>query len=88
LAIDLAVEVLSESNTKAEMDRKVREYFDGGSKRVWLVDHEKRTVRVFSGPDRWVVLTENETLEGEDVLPGFALPLRDLFAVLDRAPGT
>jgi Uma2 family endonuclease len=87
LAIDLAVEVLSQGNTRAEMDRKVREYFEGGSKRVWLIDPKDRTARVYSTPDRSVLLQEADTLEGEDVLPGFVLPLRDLFAALDRGPG-
>ena len=48
LAPDLAVEVLSEGNTKAEMARKVREYFEAGVKLVWLIDPKKRTARVFS----------------------------------------
>jgi Uma2 family endonuclease len=48
LAPDLAVEVLSEGNTKAEMARKVREYFDAGVLLVWLIDPKKRTARVFS----------------------------------------
>ena len=47
LAPDLAVEVLSEGNTKAEMTRKVREYFDAGVILVWLIDPRKRTAQVF-----------------------------------------
>src|SRR6516225_6022162 len=48
LAPDLAVEVLSEGNTKPEMARKVREYFDAGVRLVWLIDPRKRSARVFS----------------------------------------
>src|SRR6266849_6986317 len=50
LTPDLAVEVLSPSNTKAEMARKRREYFFGGTRLVWEVDPEKRTVRVYTAP--------------------------------------
>ena len=46
LAPDLAVEVLSDGNTKAEMARKVREYFEAGVSLVWLIDPKKRTARV------------------------------------------
>ena len=81
LAPDLAVEVLSEGNTRAEMTRKVREYFEAGVRLVWLIDHRKRTARVYSAPHRSVLVRANQTLDGGDVLPGFTLVLADL---LDR----
>jgi Uma2 family endonuclease len=81
LAPDLAVEVLSEGNTKAEMARKVREYFDAGVLLVWLIDPRKRTARVFSTRERSVLVRANQSLDGGAVLPGFVLPLSDL---LDR----
>jgi Uma2 family endonuclease len=84
LAPDLAVEVLSESNTEAEMARKRREYFAVGVRLVWLLDPRTRTVAVFTAPDQSTVLGEAQTLDGGVVLPGFALPLRELFAELDR----
>jgi len=84
LAPDLAVEVLSESNTKAEMTRKRREYFDAGARLVWLVDPVARQVLVFTAAEVSVVLTEEQTLSGGDVLPGFELPLRQLFSELDE----
>ena len=79
LAPDLAVEVLSASNTKAEMRRKVSEYFEAGVRLVWLVDPSTRTVRVAYAPGRETILGEGQTLEGGDVLPGFVLPIRQLF---------
>jgi Uma2 family endonuclease len=85
LAPDLAVEVLSPSNTKREMDLKVREYFLAGVRLVWLVDPRKRTVRVYTAPDQSVRLTEGQTLDGGDVLPGLRLPLREVFARTPRA---
>ncbi len=81
---DLAVEVLSTSNTTAEMLRKCREYFAAGARLVWLIDPVARTVTVYTAPERWTVLDESQTLDGGDVLPGFILPLRDLFAELDE----
>jgi Uma2 family endonuclease len=80
LAPDLAIEVLSESNTKTEMERKLKDYFLSGVRLVWFVDMERRTVEVFTAPDESVLLTEEQTLDGGDVVPGLALPLRDVFA--------
>jgi Uma2 family endonuclease len=81
LAPDLAVEVLSEGNTPAEMARKVREYFDAGVVLVWLIDPRKRTARVFSTVAKSVLVRADQALDGGAVLPGFVVPLADL---LDR----
>jgi Uma2 family endonuclease len=79
LAPDLAIEVLSKSNTRKEMERKLREYFDAGVRLVWFVDPKARTVRVFTGVDESVLLGKEQTLDGGDVLPGFRLRLRELY---------
>jgi Uma2 family endonuclease len=79
----LAVEVLSRSNTDEEMETKIAEYFQSGARLVWLVDPRAQTVQVFTAPDQSVVLTAQYTLDGGTVLPGFRLPLKDLFATLD-----
>jgi Uma2 family endonuclease len=79
-AADLAVEVISPSNTRQEMDRKLRDYFSAGTLLVWYVYPIERTVHVFTSPKDPTVLDENGTLEGSNVLPGFLLPLRELFA--------
>ena len=84
LAPDLAVEVLSKSNTEAEMARKLREYFGVGVREVWLVDPDARSVEVYTALDRSTDLSQSETLTSSELLPGFALPLRQLFAELDR----
>jgi Uma2 family endonuclease len=86
-APDLAIEVLSRSNTKAEMARKRREYFEAGVRLVWEVDPRARTVSVYDAPERSTRLDATQTLDGGDVLPGFALPLADLFGELDRQGG-
>jgi Uma2 family endonuclease len=84
LAPDLAIEVLSEGNTPGEMARKVSEYFAAGCRLVWLVDPRTRTVTVYTSLAKPVVLTETQTLMGGDKLPGFRLPLRKVFGLLDE----
>jgi Uma2 family endonuclease len=66
------------------MARKVTEYFASGCRLVWFVDPRKRTVAVYDSPDTFTVLTEKNTLTGGDVLPGFKLRLRNLFALLNE----
>jgi Uma2 family endonuclease len=84
LAPDLAVEVLSKSNTKAEMKRKRRDYFSVGVRLVWLADPKTRTVDVYTSEKQFIRLTEADILDGGDVLPEFTLSVRDWFAELDR----
>jgi Uma2 family endonuclease len=81
---DLAVEVLSRKNTKAEIDRKLHEYFRSGTRLAWVVDPRKRTVRVYIAPDQFRLLTEEQILDGGEVLPGLNLTLRDVFAQLEE----
>jgi Uma2 family endonuclease len=84
LAPDLAIEVLNESNTRPEMKRERREYFDAGVRLVWEVDPKRRRVSVYTPDGSVTVLKESQRLEGGDVLPGFVLELSELFAELDR----
>ena len=84
LAPDLAVEVLSKSNTPAEIKRKLGEYFRAGVRLVWVVDPKKRTIRVHTSAARSVLLKEGQSLDGGDVLPGFVLSLEEIFA--EREP--
>jgi Uma2 family endonuclease len=84
LAPDLAVEVLSVGNTLGEMARKRQDYFAAGVHLVWQVDPRTRTVEVFTAPDQSTILHETHILDGGTVLPGFTLPLPELFAALDQ----
>jgi Uma2 family endonuclease len=81
---DLAVEVRSEGNTNEEMARKLREYFAAGVRLVWLVNPDSRTIAAHTSPEDFRILHEPQTLDGGTVLPGFELPLTQLFAELDR----
>jgi len=87
LAPDLAVEILSEGNTRAEMARKRREYFAAGVRLVWEVDPAARCVTVFTAPDTATRLTEDQHLDGGDVLPGFSLSVHDWFERAGRQAG-
>ena len=78
-APDLAIEILSDSNTPAEMARKRGEYFAAGTQLVWIIDPDARTVAVFTDPTTDTLLTAADALDGGAVLPGFTLPLADLF---------
>jgi Uma2 family endonuclease len=81
LAPALAVEVLSPSNTDAEMKIKLREYFENGVKVVWMLDPPTRTVRVHDAPDRFRQLAPDDALDGGDLLPGFSVRVGELFDV-------
>jgi Uma2 family endonuclease len=87
IAPDLAVEVLSRSNTRREMARKLHEYFEAGTRLVWYVDPPTRTVAVHTSVRDSATLSASDVLDGADVLPGFTLPLPELFSVLDEIEG-
>ena len=80
LAPDLAVEIISKGNTREEMARKLCEYFDAGVRLVWYIFPETRSVRVYTDPQSETDLTDDAILDGGEVLPGFRLPLRQLFS--------
>ena len=76
---DLMVEVLSAGNTAGEIARKIREYFRGGARLVWVFEPDDRTVTVHTSVRRSRVLTATGTLDGGTVLPGFTLALADFW---------
>jgi Uma2 family endonuclease len=81
---NLAVEILSQGNTRAEMSRKLRDYFDSGVEIVWYVDPSDRTVRVYHSTEAVATLTETDWLDGEQLLPGFRLRIGDWFERANR----
>ena len=81
---DLIVEVISEGNTKLEIDQKLSEFFAAGTRLAWVVDPRTMTAEIYhhsGAPD--ATLRDGDSLDGEDVLPGFTLPLHDLFHTYD-----
>ncbi len=77
---DLAVEILSEANTEAEMERKLHEYFQAGVRLVWRIEPKTRTARAYTAVNAWREIGPQGSLSGGEVLPGFDLPLAQLFA--------
>jgi Uma2 family endonuclease len=79
---DLAVEILSPSNSRGEMQVKLKEYFLGGVQVVWMIDSQTHTAEVYTAPDKKTEIPVTGSLDGGDVLPGFRLPLAKLFEKL------
>ena len=77
---DIAVEVISPEDRVSEVNVKVREYLDAGAQAVVVVDPKARVVHVERGDGTGRVLRGDDVLSLEDVLPGFALRLTELFA--------
>ena len=80
IAPDLAVEIVSRSNTASEIQGKVLEYLASGTRLVWVVEPATRSVTSYRSRKDVEVLTEEDDLDGGDVLPGFRFRISDLFA--------
>lgn len=76
---NLVVEVISEGNTRQEMERSLREYFNAGVELVWYLYPKKREAHVFTSHRDCSVLSEDDVLSGQQVLPGFQVSLKSLF---------
>ncbi|MEG4484673.1 Uma2 family endonuclease [Microcoleus sp. D2_18a_B4] len=82
-APDLAVEILSPGNTVAEIHDKLVEYFENGARLVWVIHPQEKYVLVYGSsqePDR--LLKSVNSLDGEEIVPGFTLPIAELFQKL------
>jgi Uma2 family endonuclease len=72
LAPDLVVEVLSPDDRPREIQAKIADWLSAGTRLVWIVDPERRLARVYRDDGSEAMVTAGDTLDGEDVLPGFA----------------
>jgi Uma2 family endonuclease len=79
-APDLAVEVLSPTDTVADVEDKVDDYLRAGSLLVWVVNPKRRTVTIYRAGATPALVGEQEQLVGEAVLPGFSCAVADIFA--------
>ncbi|MBI2567585.1 MAG: Uma2 family endonuclease [Candidatus Schekmanbacteria bacterium] len=79
-APDLAVEIVSASETASEVRDEANEWIAAGSRAVWIVDPATRTVTVFQLAQVPRILATGESLEGGDVLPGFACTVAEIFS--------
>lgn len=86
-APDLALEVISPTDSYGEVDEKVAEYFHAGTRMVIVVNPRSRRVIVYSSPRAALLLTESDVLDGGDVVPGWRLPLADVFRFGSAAEG-
>lgn len=84
LAPELAIEVLSRSNTKKEIDRKLRHFFANAILETWVIDPRKRDATVYYSPTDKRSVGKAGTLECPTILPGFRLHLTELFAAQKR----
>lgn len=76
----LVIEVLSPSDTLGVTEDKIAQYFQNGARLAWIVQPRTQRVFVYHGPAADKMLTPADTLDGEDVAPGFRLPLESLFS--------
>ncbi len=79
-APDLAVEVVSPGDTFKDVDDKVKAWLDAGAMMVWVVNPNGRNVTVYRSTTDVKTLTENDELDGRDVVPGFRCRVGDIFA--------
>ena len=80
---DLAVEVISPSNTWDEVQNKMKEYFQVGVQRVWVVSTSQKQVHVYTRPTQVQILIEDQVLTEQELFPGFVLPLTELFEMVE-----
>jgi Uma2 family endonuclease len=80
-APDLAVEVNSPSDTVSKVEEKVTEWLEAGARMVWIVSPKLKTITVYRSLTDINTLTEKDMLDGGDVVPGFQLPVAEIFAI-------
>lgn len=78
-APDLAVEILSPSMTRRELDDRLRDFFANECKLAWIIDPDRESVEVCHSPTQRRLLGPGGSLDGEELLPGFQYPVADLF---------
>ena len=78
-APDLAVEVVSPNDTAADVREKVADYLSAGTRLVWLVYPRVRTVTIYRANGTVEERTVGQSLDGEDVVPGFSIPVERIF---------
>ena len=76
---NLATEVVSPTDSVEELEQKIAEYFRAGVQLVWVVHPTRNKVHVYQSPTQITVLSKNDVLDGGTVVPGFKLPLAELF---------
>ena len=83
IAPDLAIEIISPSETAQNVNAKVQKYFQHGGQLVWNMYADTQQVYVYDSPDDVHIVNINGTLDGGTVLPGFSLAVRDILKGLE-----
>ncbi len=83
---DLAVEVVSESNSANEINAKLVDYFRAGVQQVWVIYRVSRQVYAYTALTQVQILAEPAELDGGELIPGFRLSLSELFGDVDIEP--
>jgi Uma2 family endonuclease len=81
---DLAVEIISESERAGDIRGKALRYMENGTRLLWLFYPDNRVIDVYRPGQPTLTLRPGDTLDGGDVLPGFAASVADIFAILDE----
>ena len=76
---DLAIEVISPNDRYRDVRNKITDYFAAGTLMVILLEPDARTARVHRSPTDVVILTDGDTLDGGDVVPGWSMPVAEIF---------
>lgn len=80
---DLAVEILSPNNTVEEIHSKIVEYFEHGTRLVWVIHPDEKYVLLYHSPEPDRLLLPQDALDGEGVIPGFSMAVAELFEEWD-----
>jgi Uma2 family endonuclease len=83
---NLATEVVSPTDSVDELEQKIAEYFHAGVQLVWVVHPTRSKIHVYESPSQITVLTRDDVLDGGSVVPGFKLPLAELFTDAAAVP--
>jgi len=76
---DLAVEVVSPNDKDVEVEEKILEYLQAGTRLLWIVYPRTKSIYVYRSLKNVQILTHEDVLDGYDVLPGFSIPIREIF---------
>lgn len=81
---DFVAEIISPSNRAPELSDKIRRYLEGGARLIWVIHPTNRTVTIYRPGAEPEILQDPETLDGDDVLPGFVFDVRE--RIFDNVP--
>jgi len=83
-APDIAVEIVSPSERRGKLTKKILEYFSNGSQLVLIIDPKHKSVTVYRSPEEFELLEEPDMLDCSPVLPGFSCPVSEIFRKRSR----